>query len=192
MSNINMSFDEKWEAIIACDTKYDGLFYTAVKTTKIFCRPSCRSRKPKKKNVEFYDVIKEVEAAGYRACKRCQPEVQYSPHELLIREVTAYLVKNYGQKIELIDISSHAGVSPYYLTRLFKKETGVTPRAYLEQIRIDKATHLLRTTDKKNIEICYAVGFQSPSSFYKVFKQHKKCSPSDYKTAIMEMNEGLT
>lgn len=85
-----LSFEEMWEKIIACDKKYDGLFFTAVKTTKIYCRPSCRSRKPKKINVEFYTNIEAVENAGYRACKRCQPEVEHSPHIELVQSVRTF------------------------------------------------------------------------------------------------------
>jgi AraC family transcriptional regulator of adaptative response / methylphosphotriester-DNA alkyltransferase methyltransferase len=181
VTNISLSFEEMWEKIMACDRKYDGLFFTAVKTTKIYCRPSCRSRKPKKQNVEFYHDINEVEEAGFRACKRCQPEVDQSPHSGLVREVIAFLVNHYKQKLELQDIANHVGVSSYYLDRLFKQETSETPRTYLEKIRIDKAAHLLINTDRTNLEICYEIGFQSPSNFYKVFRRLKYCSPSEYR-----------
>ena len=69
----------------------------------------------------------------------------------------------------------------YYLERLFKQETSETPRSYLEKIRVDKATHLLHHTDRTNLEICYEVGFQSPSNFYKVFRRMKNCTPSEYR-----------
>ncbi|WHY88944.1 Ada metal-binding domain-containing protein [Neobacillus novalis] len=180
-AGINLSFEEMWEKIIVCDSKYDGLFYTAVKTTKIFCRPSCRSRKPKKINVEFYHDINEVEKSGFRACKRCQPKSDQSPHIELVRNVIAFLVNHYHQKLELQDIANHVGVSSYYLERLFKQETSETPRSYLEKIRVDKAAHLLTSTDRSNLEICYEVGFQSPSNFYKVFRSIKHCSPSEYR-----------
>jgi AraC family transcriptional regulator, regulatory protein of adaptative response / methylphosphotriester-DNA alkyltransferase methyltransferase len=75
-NHMNLTFDEKWEIILACDRSYDGLFYNAVKTTKIYCRPSCRSKKPKKENVVFYQSIDAVEKAGFRSCKRCQPDVE--------------------------------------------------------------------------------------------------------------------
>ncbi|MGG1484946.1 Ada metal-binding domain-containing protein [Peribacillus castrilensis] len=178
---INLSFEEMWEKIIACDPKYDGLFFTAVKTTKIYCRPSCRSRKPKKINVKFYHDIDEVEKAGFRACKRCQPEVDDSPKMGLVRDVIAFLVNQYNQKVELKDIANHVGVSSYYLERLFKKETLETPRSYLEKIRVDKAAYLLTSTSRTNLEICLEVGFQSPSNFYKVFRRMKNCSPSEYR-----------
>ena len=178
---INLSFEEMWEKIIACDPKYDGLFFTAVKTTKIYCRPSCRSRKPKKINVKFYHDIDEVEKAGFRACKRCQPEVDDSPQLGLVRDIIAFLVNQYNQKVELKDIANHVGVSSYYLERLFKKETLETPRSYLEKIRVDKASYLLTSTSLTNLEICLEVGFQSPSNFYKVFRRLKNCTPSEYR-----------
>ncbi|CAM5209088.1 Bifunctional transcriptional activator/DNA repair enzyme AdaA [Ureibacillus acetophenoni] len=181
MAKMNLSFEEMWEKIIACDQKYDGLFYTAVKTTKIYCRPSCKSRKPKKINVEFYDDITTVEKAGYRPCKRCQPEVEHSPHVGIVKMVITFLVNQYKQNLRLQDIAENVGLSPYYLERLFKQETSETPRTYLEKIRVDKAAHLLKTTSMTNMEICLEVGFQSPSNFYKVFRRLKNCSPSEYR-----------
>ncbi len=169
-ANINLSFEEMWEKIIACDRKYDGLFFTAVRTTKIYCRPSCRSRKPKKMNVEFYAEKNEAEEAGYRPCKRCQPEVEQSPHIALVRDIITFLVNHYKQHLVLNDIADQIGLSPFYLERLFKQETSETPRTYLEKIRIDKAAHLLKSTALTNLEICYEAGFQSPSNFYKVFE----------------------
>ncbi|GGI15733.1 bifunctional transcriptional activator/DNA repair enzyme AdaA [Gottfriedia solisilvae] len=185
MANINLSFEEMWEKIIACDRKYDGLFFTAVKTTKIYCRPSCRSRKPKKINVEFFYDLNEVEKAGFRACKRCQPEIDHSPQVILIRNVITFLVNHYQKKIILQDIADHVGISPFYLERLFKQETTETPRTYLEKIRIDKAAYLLKNTDQSNLEICYLVGFQSPSNFYKIFRQIKNCSPNEYRNFVL-------
>ncbi|GIN84865.1 AraC family transcriptional regulator [Heyndrickxia sporothermodurans] len=181
---VNLSFDEMWEIIISCDRAYDGLFYTAVKTTKIYCRPSCRSRKPKKVNVEFYQDINEVENAGYRACKRCQPEVEHSPQLGLIRKATAFLINHYKQRVVLEDIAIHVGVSSFYLERLFKQETGKTPRAYLEKIRIDKAASLLQNTELTNLEICYETGFHSPSNFYRIFRHLKQCSPNEYRRRL--------
>lgn len=179
--HVKMSFDEMWDKIMECDRSYDGLFYTAVKTTKIFCRPSCRSRKPKKVNVEFYDTISACKEAGYRACKRCQPEIEHCPQIDLVRKTTAFLINNHNQKIILQNIANHVGVSAFYLERLFKEEMSETPREYLEKIRVDKAAFLLKTTNRTNLEICFEAGFHSPSNFYRAFRRVKKCSPSDYR-----------
>lgn len=176
-----MSFDEMWDKIMECNRSYDGLFYTAVKTTKIYCRPSCRSRKPKKQNVAFYDSISQCEKAGYRACKRCQPEIEHCPQINLIRKATSYLVNNHHKKILLQDVANYSGLSPFYLERLFKEEMNVTPREYVENIRIDKAAYLLKNTSKTCLEICFESGFRSTSNFYKTFRMYKGCSPSDYR-----------
>ncbi|MBY6037677.1 helix-turn-helix domain-containing protein [Fictibacillus nanhaiensis] len=178
-----MSFEEKWNKIMECDRSYDGLFYTAVKTTKIYCRPSCRSRKPKKINVEFYETISECVTAGYRACKRCQPEVEHNPHTNLVRKAAAYLINHHDKKIVLQDIADHVGVSAFYLERLFKEEMKKTPREYIENIRIDKAAFLLKHTKQTNLEICYEVGFHSSSNFYKAFRNVIGCSPNEYRNS---------
>lgn len=181
MEKENLSFDEMWGKVLACDRKYDGLFYTAVKTTKIYCRPSCRSRKPKKSNVEFYMTMVEAESNGFRACKRCQPETEFSPDEELTRKVMAYLTANYKESITLRDIAEHVGMSPFYLERVFKQETSETPRSCLERIRIDKAAHLLKCTDLSNLAICFEAGFQSSSNFYRIFRKLKGHSPTEFR-----------
>ncbi|GED55535.1 hypothetical protein BBO01nite_47760 [Brevibacillus borstelensis] len=90
-------------------------------------------------------------------------------------------MEHYKQKLILQDIARHVGVSPHYLERLFKQVTAETPRSYLEKIRVDKAAHLLANTRLTNLEVCYEVGFQSPSNFYKAFRHVKQCSPNEYR-----------
>ncbi|GGO05246.1 AraC family transcriptional regulator [Saccharibacillus kuerlensis] len=181
MTGSRLSFEEMWERIMACDDRYDGLFFTAVKTTRIYCRPSCRSRKPKKENVDFYLVISEAEAAGYRPCKRCQPQVEHSPWNGFVLLARAFIVEHYRENLLLKDIAEHVKLSVHYLDRLFKQETGETPRLYLEKVRVDRAAHLLRWSEKSNLEICYEAGFHTPSNFYKAFRRHHDCSPGEYR-----------
>lgn len=181
------TFEEMWEKIMACDRTYDGLFYTAVKTTKIYCRPSCRSRKPKKVNVEFYATMEEAESKGYRACKRCQPETERTPNEEVTRQVMAFLAENHKRKLTLDEVAAHVGLSPSYLDRIFKEETSETPRVFLEKIRVDKAAHLLEHTDYTNLEICFEAGFLSTSHFYKAFRRLKNLSPSEYRKMMKEL-----
>lgn len=180
-----LTFEEMWEKIIACDATYDGQFYTAVKTTGIYCRPSCRSRKPKKQNVDFYPSRSEAEANGFRPCKRCQPEVERSPHHELIQRVTAFLLDHYKQPVRLEQIAEHVQLSPFHVERTFTQATGKTPRQLLERIRVDHAAHLLRTTDASNLSICYEAGFQTPSNFYRVFRQIKGCTPNEYRKGVL-------
>lgn len=142
-------------------------------------------------NVEFYDDITEVEKAGFRACKRCQPEAEQSPHMEVVKNVITFLINRYKQNLVLKDIADQAGLSPFYLERLFKQETSETPRTYLDKIRIDKAAHLLKNTALTNLDICYEAGFRSPSNFYKVFRSLKHCSPSKYRKEHMNELDGL-
>lgn len=179
--SFHLTFEDMWEIILACDSSYDGVFYTAVKTTKIYCRPSCRSRKPLKENVTFYQTIEEAELAGFRACKRCQPNVAHAPSVDIVEKAKQFLEKNYKQKIVLQEIADHVGVSSFYLERLFKQHTSQTPRAFLAEIRIKQAEFLLQYSLKTNLEICYEVGFQSPSNFYQAFRRLRACSPSEYR-----------
>ena len=181
MKDGNFSFEEMWEKIMACDPGYDGLFYTAVKTTGIYCRPSCRSRKPKKINVEFYFSQEEVEQHGFRACKRCQPDAGLSPNTEVVRDVALFLAGNYKRPLLLQEIADHAGLTPSYLDRVFKQETGETPLAYLKKIRVDKAAHLIEHSGLPNLDICFEAGFQSPSNFYKAFRLIKQLSPGEYR-----------
>ncbi|QDH20217.1 methylphosphotriester-DNA--protein-cysteine methyltransferase family protein [Saccharibacillus brassicae] len=178
---ISLSFEEMWEKILACDARYDGLFFTAVKTTGIYCRPSCRSRKPKKRNVDFYRSLPESEAAGYRPCKRCQPEVERSPWNDVVLRARTFIVARYRENLILKDVADHVGLSVYYFERLFKQETGETPRTYLEKVRVDRAAYLLKHSTLSNLEVGYASGFHTPSNFYRAFRRLRQCSPGQYR-----------
>ncbi|NGZ77094.1 bifunctional transcriptional activator/DNA repair enzyme AdaA [Saccharibacillus alkalitolerans] len=179
---IQLSFEEMWARIMACDARYDGLFFTAVKTTRIYCRPSCRSRKPKKVNVEFYALRSEAVKAGYRPCKRCQPQVEHSPWNEFVLRAREFIVANHRKNLLLKHIADHVQLSAYYLERLFKQETGETPRLYLEKVRVDRAAYLLRCSERANLDICYEAGFHTPSNFYKAFRRHHGCSPGEYRS----------
>lgn len=181
MAKANLSFEEMWQRIMSCDSNYDGCFYTAVKTTKIYCRPSCKSRKPKKENVQFYETKSEAENAGFRACKRCKPDIEIAPQEMLVSEVISFLTCNYKEVITLESLSLHIGVSPFHLERVFKHVTSESPRTFLEKVRIEKAIHLLKNTDNTNLEISLNTGFKSTSTFYKAFKNSLQTSPSEYR-----------
>lgn len=169
VDKINLSFDEMWEKIIACDKSYDGLFFTAVITTKIYCRPSFKSRKPKKTNVKFYHDINEVEKAGFRPCKRCQPDVDQSPHIGLVKDVIAFLINNYKQKITLQDVANHVGVSFYYLERLFKQEISETPRRYLEKYEWIRLHIFLKTRIKRILKSAMKLDSRAHQTFIRYF-----------------------
>ncbi|QTM98352.1 helix-turn-helix domain-containing protein [Sediminibacillus dalangtanensis] len=183
-NQINHSKEIMWQATVSCDSSYDGIFFYAVRTTGIFCRPSCRSKVPNCENVSFFLNGNDAQNAGYRPCKRCRPDLNmkiYDPLESLVKD-TKQLIKNkYVQNLSLHEIASRVGVSRFHLNRIFKERTGYTPRVYLEKIRVNEAKELLLTTNLNSTEVGYRIGYQSVSSFYNAFKRNTGLSPSQFR-----------
>ena len=172
-----------WDAVVECDAGYDGIFYYAVKTTGIFCRPSCKSKTPNAAHVSFFYEAEDALEAGYRPCKRCRPDwgSVYNHLDGIIEDTKRVLEKEYHQNISLKHLSTLVGISPYHLNRLFKNETGMTPRQYLESMRMAEAKRMLLSSGLSNADIAFEVGYQSLSSFYSAFKRSTGCSPAEYK-----------
>ena len=173
-----------WNAVISNSPDYDGVFYYGVKSTGIYCRPSCSSKQPCRENVFFFPDSREALEKGYRPCKRCRPDL-LSPFVEPIKEVNdkvkSILETEYNNTDILSQLPSRMGVSPFHLQRSFKKQTGHTPKAYLQLVRINRAKELLSDGGLNNTEICFAIGFQSLSSFYAAFRSLTGFSPGEYK-----------
>jgi AraC family transcriptional regulator of adaptative response / methylphosphotriester-DNA alkyltransferase methyltransferase len=168
-----------WQAAVSCDSKFDALFFYAVKTTGIYCRPSCRSKAPKRENIRFFADADEAENAGYRPCKRCRPDSEGgTPEAEIIQEVKRVIHGGFRSPLPLREIAGQTGVSRYHLNRLFKKFTGETPREYLQKIRVDHAVHLILTTDWDIMRISLESGFQSLSNFYSAFHKQTGTTPT--------------
>jgi AraC family transcriptional regulator, regulatory protein of adaptative response / methylated-DNA-[protein]-cysteine methyltransferase len=170
--------EEMWEAVRRRDPAYDGVFYVAVKTTGVYCRPSCKSRPPKRENVAFYPSFEAAERAGFRACKRCRPVRLGAPDP----QVEA--VKRACEKIAsaeeappLADLAVEAGLSPFHFHRVFKKVTGVTPKAYAAEMRARRAAENLKTAATVT-EAIYDAGFNSSSRFYETATARLGMTPS--------------
>jgi AraC family transcriptional regulator, regulatory protein of adaptative response / methylphosphotriester-DNA alkyltransferase methyltransferase len=173
-----------WQATISNDRCFDGVFYYSVKSTGIFCRPSCKSKLPNRENVSFFPTPDQAMEQGYRPCKRCRPDL-LSPATESIQEIVtqmiAILQTEYDDPLLLTVLPGRVGVSPFHLQRLFKKQTGYTPKEFLRTVKIDQAKELLVKDELNNTEICYGVGFQSLSSFYANFRMVTGISPREYK-----------
>ncbi len=175
-----------WKATISCDPAYDGIFFYAVKTTGVFCRPSCKSKIPNCENVSFFSNANEAQRAGYRPCKRCRPDLDikvYDPFESVLEDTIRLIKNNYVQTMPLHEIATRVGISPFHLNRIFKERTGDTPRKYVEKMRVEKAKELLLTTVCNSTEIGYQIGYQSISSFYNAFKRNTGLSPSQFRAS---------
>ena len=128
-----MDDNARWAAVVSRNASYDGTFVYCVKTTKIFCRPNCKARLARRANVEFFDTPAEAQAAGYRSCKRCQPLLAvYTPEADKIKKACDMLhtLPVDAPLPGLERLAKEAGLTKHHFHRLFKRETGVTPREY--------------------------------------------------------------
>lgn len=176
--------DCMWKAVISCNPLYDGLFFYGVKTTGIFCRPSCKSKSPSVNNILYFANINEAIKAGLRPCKRCRPDLagkRYNPHSENVQQIKDMIENHYDQYLTLEKIASEVNISPFHLNRMFKNETGETPRSYLEKVRISNAKKMLASSSLTIAEAAHQVGFLSLSSFYKAFKKHEGITPGNFK-----------
>jgi AraC family transcriptional regulator, regulatory protein of adaptative response / methylated-DNA-[protein]-cysteine methyltransferase len=158
--------EERWQAVKRRDRAFDGKFLFAVRTTGIYCRPSCASRPAKRENVSFFETGAAAEKAGYRACKRCRPDKLGAPDpqvEAVKRACAA--IEQAEEAPKLADLAASVGLSPYHFHRVFKTITGVTPKAYAAQTRAGRAADMLRTAETVT-EAIYDAGFNSSSRFY--------------------------
>ena len=140
--------DKRWNAICENDFRQDGEFFYGVKTTKIFCRPSCKSRVPKKENIYIFKNQAEAKEIGFRPCKRCKPDGEKVPNEEWIDQVKAFLDQNYVKALTLEMIADECHGSPFYLHRTFKAQIGMSPIEYLNEIRMKKYKDFLEKTKK--------------------------------------------
>jgi len=166
-----------YQAVLNRDSSYDGLFYIAVKTTGIFCRPTCRARKPKKENVEFFHSAKEALACGYRPCKLCRPMELSGETPEWIRDLLLDVQKNPVIRISDNNLRKR-GIEPNRLRRWFKKNHEMTFQAYLRSLRISQAFSQIKHGDKV-IDSAFSTGYESLSGFTDTFKKICGFSPSE-------------
>jgi AraC family transcriptional regulator of adaptative response / methylphosphotriester-DNA alkyltransferase methyltransferase len=171
---------EKWDAINKSDASCDGLFYYGVTSTKVFCRPSCRSKKPLRENTVFFDAPGEAAAAGFRPCKRCRPDLlEYAPARSLCEQAKRILENNYKDMKVLKRLLKFLGVSEAHLSRLFYKEYDLKPYEYVHRLRIDEAKNLI-SNGRKIADAAFECGYGSLSSFYKHFNDMMGMTPKRY------------
>ena len=150
-----------WEAFRRRDPAYDGVFFVAVKTTGVYCRPSCAARQPKRENVSFYPSAEAARRAGFRACKRCRPDLVGQPDPQVEAVKRACLtIAAAEEPPPLAALAEEASLSPFHFHRLFKKVTGVTPKAYAAQVRARRAAER-QLTAGTNTEEVYDGGYSS-------------------------------
>lgn len=157
--------DPRWQQVLARDAAADGQFFYSVKTTGIYCRPSCGARQPLPENVDFHWTAAAAEAAGFRPCKRCKPD-QVAASEHAAKVATACRMIEAAETLPtLAQLAANAGWSPFHFHRMFKAMTGLTPKAYAHAHRAQKLRQIL-DADMKITDAIYETGFGSNSRFY--------------------------
>jgi AraC family transcriptional regulator of adaptative response/methylated-DNA-[protein]-cysteine methyltransferase len=171
---------KQWQQVLERDARADGQFFYAVKSTKVFCKPSCASRRPGRKNVTFFPTVAAAEAAGYRPCKRCEPErvaPKADPQAGAITAVTEYLKENAGERTKLEDVAKATGVGRLTILRGFKRVLGVSPGQYAKEARLAKFRDKVREPKKKVTDAIYEAGFGSSSRLYEGSEKALGMSP---------------
>lgn len=157
---------ERWDAVQRRDRQFDGTFVYAVRTTGIYCRPSCTSRRPNPENVAYFDGPQLAERAGFRACLRCQPGLASSePLLARIAEVCRYLEEPRENLPSLRELGVRFAISPHHLQRQFTRIVGVSPREYADSHRRARLKSQLRGGDSVT-DALYNAGYGSSSGFY--------------------------
>lgn len=185
-----MTEDEMWKAVVACDKSYDGQFFYGVKSTGIFCRPSCASRTPLRQNVLFFRTPEEAMAAGFRPCKRCRPDLLFfEPALELVQRAKAIIDRAYADSASLAQEMKDLGITRSYLDELFKREYQESPRDYLRKLRLQKAKELLGAGIQIS-DTALAIGMNSLSGFYSFFKNETGMTPAEYRLQCQNNHRG--
>lgn len=163
----HFSASEAWRAVERRDRRSDGAFVYAVRSTGVYCKPSCPSRRPSRANVRFFLTTKDAELAGYRACLRCRPGDEDSPSstDAAVERARSYLDRNSDRPVPLAELAEHTGVSAWHLQRSFKRLLGVSPKAYQDARRVSRFKSRLRAGDTVS-RATYEAGFGSSSRVY--------------------------
>ena len=180
--NAYESDDQRWAAIARRDNSADGAFYYSVKSTGVYCRPSCASRLAQRKNVVFHGTCESAEAAGFRPCKRCQPRnaTLTTQHANVVAKACR-LIEAADQPPKLSVLAATVGMSPFHFHRIFKRLIGLSPKAYASARRSDRLRGSLQGRQTVT-EAIYEAGFNSNSRFYSGASALLGMSPNNFRT----------
>ena len=179
------------QAVNTRDASFDGVFFVAIATTRIYCRPVCPSRLARPENRRFFDTRAAAEASGFRACKRCRPELGHGESPLdavprLAQHAVAHITDGAlnGQSVQAL--AQTLGMSDRHLRRAFAREIGASPFRLAMAHRLRAATALLADARLSITHVAYASGFQSLRRFNAAFRQRFQMSPTEWRRATRE------
>jgi AraC family transcriptional regulator of adaptative response/methylated-DNA-[protein]-cysteine methyltransferase len=166
----------------------DGAFVYAVRSTGIYCRPSCPSRRPNSRQILLFSQPEAAEQAGFRACRRCHPrQIRSSPQTDLIRRVCSQIEGNQDGSVSLRCLAELTGLSATHLQRTFRRAMGVTPRQYADALRVTRLKSELRK-GKDVTTALHEVSYGSPSRLYEKSDAHLGMTPATYRQGGRGMN----
>jgi len=170
-----------WEALETRDARMDGVFFFAVVSTGVYCRPSCPSRRPRRENVIFFQRRDAAERAGFRACLRCKPQQERArdAQSELVEKICRYLEQHLDEAVTLDGLSRQLGLSPFHLQRSFKAAAGITPRAYADFCRLESFKGGLREGRPVTTAL-YDAGYGSSSRLYERAASQLGMTPTAY------------
>jgi len=171
---------QMWRATGARDPHFDGVFWYAVTTTGVFCRPSCPSRRPRRDNVRFFPSTAAALAAGFRPCKRCAPLANREPLAARLEAVARYIDAHADQPLPLAGLAARAHLSPAHFQRRFKALLGVSPKAYQDGARLARLKAGLRSGGAV-LDAIVGAGFSSTSRVYGEAARNLGMTPSTYR-----------
>ncbi|WP_431103305.1 DNA-3-methyladenine glycosylase 2 family protein [Roseateles noduli] len=178
--------DHCYPALLARDARFDGQWFVGVTSTGVYCRPICRVRAPRRENCRFFPSASLAEAARFRPCLKCRPELAPAARpwstmdaaEVLAREAARWLDECAPEEASLPTLAAHLGVSERHVRRVFTAVHGVAPLQYLQTRRLLLAKQLLTDTRLPIGEVALAAGFSSLRRFNAAFQEHYRLSPS--------------
>jgi AraC family transcriptional regulator of adaptative response/methylated-DNA-[protein]-cysteine methyltransferase len=173
--------DSRWASVIARDTQADGNFYYSVKTTGVYCRPSCAARPARPENVRFHATCEDAERAGFRPCKRCKPnEISLAEQHAAKIAAACRFIEESEEAPSLNQLANHAGLSSYHFHRVFKAVTGLTPKEYAAAHRAKRMRSELGKSGTVT-EAIYNAGYNSNARFYETSNDVLGMTPSNYR-----------
>ena len=177
--------DRYWRAVVGREPAADGTFVYAVRSTGIYCRPTCAARKPRREQVVFFPGPEEAERAGFRPCRRCRPrgEAAGAVQAALVRRVCRYIDEHLEDTVSLASLAgtdADAGLNPHRLQRTFKRVLGITPRQYADARRLDRLKGRLREGETVTRAL-YDAGYGSSSRLYERVPVHFGMTPATYR-----------
>lgn len=176
-----MNNPDLWNAVLARDASRDGSFVFAVRSTGIYCRPSCPARRPGREQVRFFPIPEAAEREGFRECRRCCPRNtrREGSHLTLVRRVCQMIDEQAEEPLTLKILSAETGSSPHRLQRIFKAAMGITPRQYAESRRLDHFKQNVRTGISVTSAM-YDAGYGSSRGLYEKSAAHLGMTPATY------------